>query len=93
VALAWISAAMFGIQVKCSSLFTVPADLFAARGVALAWGLTGAAGSLGGMLFQLYIGRMVDSLGYGPVFWSVSLMHLVSAALVMLLVPRIGESR
>lgn len=91
LALAWISAAMFGIQVKSSSLFTVPADLFAARNVALAWGLTGATGSLGGMLFQLYIGRIVDTVGYGPVFWSVSAMHLISASFVSLLVARIGE--
>jgi ACS family hexuronate transporter-like MFS transporter len=89
VALAFIAAAMFGIQVKASSLFTVPADLYPARSVAFAWGIQGAAGSLGGMLFQLYIGQMVDRLGYTPVFWVAAGMHLVSAALVMVLIPRI----
>ena len=68
-ALAWISVALFGIQVKSSSLFTVPADLFPKSTVALAWGISGAAGSLGGMLFQLYVGRIVDTVGYNPIFW------------------------
>jgi ACS family hexuronate transporter-like MFS transporter len=88
-ALGFIAAAMFGIQVKASSLFTLPADLYPARSVALAWGLQGAAGSLGGMLFQLYIGRIVDGVGYAPVFWAVSAMHLLSAALVAVMIPRI----
>ena len=90
LALAWISVALFGIQVKCSSVFTLPADLFPAGSVALAWGLSGAAGSLGGMLFQLYVGRMVDTVGYNPVFLAVSVMHLLSAGCVMLFIPRIG---
>lgn len=90
-ALAWISVALFGIQVKSSSLFTVPADLFPAKSVALAWGLSGAAGSLGGMIFQLYVGRVVDTVGYNPVFLAVSVMHLVSAGFVMLLIPDIGR--
>ena len=90
LALAWISVALFGIQVKSSSLFTVPADLFPKETVALAWGLSGAAGSLGGMFFQLYVGRIVDTVGYNPVFLAVSVMHLVSAGFVMLLIPNIG---
>jgi ACS family hexuronate transporter-like MFS transporter len=85
-ALALIAVAMFGIQVKASSLFTMPADMFPTRSVALAWGLSGAAGSIGGMIFQLYIGQMVDRIGYAPVFWVVSGMHLVSAVIVMLMV-------
>ena len=90
-ALAWISVALFGIQVKSSSLFTVPADIFPAHTVALAWGLSGAAGSLGGMLFQLYVGSAVDTVGYSPVFLAVSVMHLVSALFVMLFIPNIGQ--
>jgi ACS family hexuronate transporter-like MFS transporter len=85
-ALTLIAIAMFGIQVKASALFTMPADIFPAKNVALAWGLSGAAGSIGGMLFQLYIGRMVDQIGYAPVFWVVSGMHILSAAIVLVMV-------
>lgn len=89
LALAFVAVAMFGIQVKSSSLFTVPADLYPPGAVARAWGLTGAAGSIGGMLFQLYIGSVVDRIGYGPVFAAVSGMHLLSTALVVIFVRRI----
>lgn len=89
VALLYVAIAMFGIQVKSSSLFAVPADLYPARSVALAWGLSGAAGSLGGMAFTPVVGYLVDHVSYRPVFWIVSFMHLVSALFLTALVPRI----
>jgi ACS family hexuronate transporter-like MFS transporter len=89
-ALVFVAVAMFGIQVKSSALFTLPADLFHAKDVALAWGLSGAAGSLGGMAFTPLVGWLVDHLSYAPVFRIVSAMHLVSATFVMLLVPRLA---
>lgn len=88
-ALFLIAVAMFAIQIKASSLFTVPADLFGSHQVASVWGLSGAAGSFGGMLFTPVVGWLVDHVSYGPVFVIVSAMHLVSALLVMLLIPRI----
>jgi MFS transporter, ACS family, aldohexuronate transporter len=91
LALAYIAVAMFGIQLKCSSLFTLPADLVPARDVALTWGLSGGAGSLGGMAFTPLVGWLVDRSSYAPVFWIVSGMHVVSAAVVMLMIPRVGE--
>jgi ACS family hexuronate transporter-like MFS transporter len=89
VALGYIAIALFGIQVKCSALFTVPADLYPSRSVGLAWGLSGAAGSLGGMAFTPLVGFLVDNVSYRPVFGIVSVMHLVSAAIVIALIPRI----
>jgi len=38
---------VFAIQVKSSSLFAVPTDLFPARDVATVWGMSAAAGSVG----------------------------------------------
>lgn len=89
VALAWFSVAMFGIQVKASSLFTVPADLCPTRYTASLWGLTGAAGSLGGMAFQPLVGWLIDRVSYAPVFAIVAAMHLVSCAIVVVMVPRV----
>ena len=88
-ALFLIAAAMFFTQVKSSSLFTVPADLFRPQNVAAAWGLSGAAGSFGAMLFQTLIGYLVKNYSYTPVFIIVPFMHLASAAIVMALIPRI----
>jgi MFS transporter, ACS family, hexuronate transporter len=88
-ALGLIAAAMFFTQVKSTSLFTVPADLFQSRNVAAAWGLSGAAGSFGAMLFQSVVGYLVKHHGYAPVFLIVPFLHLASAAIVMLLIRRI----
>jgi ACS family hexuronate transporter-like MFS transporter len=88
-ALFLIAVAMFAIQIKSSSLFTVPADLFGSHNVASVWGLSGAAGSFGGMLFTPVVGWLVDNISYAPVFVIVSAMHIVSALLVMMLIPRI----
>jgi ACS family hexuronate transporter-like MFS transporter len=89
VALALIAAAMFFTQLKSTSLFTVPADLFRPQNVAAAWGLSGAAGSFGAMLFQSVVGYLVKNHGYTPVFLIVPFLHLASAAIVMLLIRRI----
>ena len=61
LAIALIGGAMFAIQFKASSLFTLPADLFPARDVATVWGLYGA----------------------------VAAMHIVSAVLINVFIPRI----
>jgi ACS family hexuronate transporter-like MFS transporter len=88
-ALLLIAVGMFAIQVKCSSLFTVPADLFGAKDVAFVWGLSGAAGSFGGMLFQPVVGWLVGNYSYTPVFWITAFMHIVSVLIVIAMIPRI----
>jgi ACS family hexuronate transporter-like MFS transporter len=85
-----VSGSLFAIQVKSSSLFAVPTDLFPPRDVASVWGLSGAAGSLAAAFAQPLIGWIIDHHSYEPVFYIVSLMHIVSAAAVMLLIPRIA---
>lgn len=88
-ALALIAVGMFAIQIKSSSLFTVPADLFKSKNVAFVWGLSGAAGSFGGMLFQPLVGWLVQNYSYAPVFWIAAFMHIVSALVVMAMIPKI----
>ncbi|NJD31528.1 MAG: MFS transporter [Gammaproteobacteria bacterium] len=90
VAVLLVSAALFAIQVKQSSLFAVPMDLFPARDVASVWGLSGAAGSLAAAFAQPLIGWLIDHYSYTPVFALVSLMHVASALAVTLLIPRIA---
>jgi ACS family hexuronate transporter-like MFS transporter len=92
-ALLWIGVGMFGIQVKSASLFTVPADIFNARDLGLAWGLSGAAGSYGGSLFAPLVGYLVANYSYAPVFWIVSVMHILSCVIVMLFLPNIAGAK
>jgi len=89
LAIAFICIAMFAIQMKASSLFTVPADLFPSRDVATTWGLFGAIGSFGGMLFVALAGYVSEHFSYTPIFAAVGFMHILSALIVMWLIPNI----
>ena len=91
VALALICFGMFAIQVKGSVFFTLPADLFPAAKVATVWGVFGAVGSLGGSVLGLIAGWMIAASGYEPVFIMIAFLHIISAALLMLFVPRIRQ--
>ncbi len=89
VALALIAVAMFAIQFKASSMFTLPADLFPSRDVGTIWGMYGAVGSFGGMAFTAMAGWTIEHYSWTPVFVAAAGMHIVSAILVNLFVPQI----
>lgn len=91
LALALICVAMFAIQIKGAVFFTLPSDLFPAAKVATVWGVFGAVGSLGAAILQAGAGYLIENTGYEPVFLIVGLAHIVSAALLMLFVPRIRQ--
>jgi ACS family hexuronate transporter-like MFS transporter len=90
VALALICFGLFAIQVKGSVFFTLPTDLFPADRVATVWGVFGAVGSLGGSLLGLLAGFMIQSTGYESVFLMIACLHLISALLLQIFVPRIA---
>ncbi len=90
-AIALISLGMFSIQVKSSCFFTLPSDLFPAGRVASVWGAYGAVGSFGAALFSPVAGWLIQEYSYRPLFVLVSLLPILSAALLMLLVPRIRQ--
>ncbi len=89
IALALIALAMFAIQVKASSLFALPADLFPSLQVGTVWGLFGAAGSFGAALFSFAAGWVSQHYAYAPVFVAVVVTQLLSAGFVSWLIPRI----
>jgi ACS family hexuronate transporter-like MFS transporter len=83
------SLAILSIQVKTASLFPLAADIYPARDVATVWGLSGAAGAVGGALFQGLVGGLVDAYGYNVVFAIASLMCVVQATLISLFIRRV----
>ena len=89
VAILLIGGSMFAIQFKTANVFTLAADIYPARDVATVWGMHGAAGSFGAMLFTPFIGWVVDHYSYQPIFVIVSVMHIVSALLISVFIPRI----
>jgi ACS family hexuronate transporter-like MFS transporter len=89
VALALICFGLFSIQIKGSVFFTLPSDLFPAAKVATVWGVFGAVGSLGGSILGLIAGNMIEASGYTSVFYLVASLHLISATLLQIFVPKI----
>lgn len=90
-AIALISFSLFATQFKQASLFTLPIDLFGKKDAASVWGISGSAGSFGAMLFTPLIGWLVDTISYSPVFVIVSFLHIISAVLVMVFIPKIKQ--
>jgi ACS family hexuronate transporter-like MFS transporter len=89
VAIALISFGLFGNQFKTTALFTLPIDLFPPRAVGRAWGLCGAAGSFGAMLFQPAIGWISQTFSYVPVFILISILPLLAAIIVSFAIPKV----
>ena len=90
VALALICFGLFAIQIKGAVFFTLPTDLFPADRVATVWGVFGAVGSLGGSLLGLLAGFMIQGAGYESVFLMIASLHLISALLLQIFVPKIA---
>ncbi len=90
-AIALISLALFSTQFKQSSLFTLPIDIFPAKDAASIWGITGSAGSFGAMLFTPVIGWLVDNISYNPVFIIVSVLHIISTLIIVVMIPEIKK--
>lgn len=87
------SIAVFFIQVKSASLFPLATDIYPARDVATVWGMSGAAGSFGGALFQLLIGALIDTRGYEFAFVLASLFCIAQAAMVSIFIRRVEPLR
>ncbi len=90
LAIVFFSLAMLGHQFWSTIMQTLPADLFPSSVVGSVAGLMGAAGSFGGMLFNLLVGELVTRTGsYSSVFVISGVLHLVSFLIIILLVGRI----
>jgi len=89
LAFSLICFGLFAIQVKGAVFFTLPTDLFPANRVATVWGVFGAVGSLGGSSLGLLAGYLIQGAGYESVFLLIASLHLISALLLQILVPKI----
>jgi ACS family hexuronate transporter-like MFS transporter len=83
------SLSVFFIQVKSSNLFPLATDIYPARDVATVWGMSGAAGSFGGALFQLGVGALIQARGYEIAFILASALCIGQAISVSALIRRI----
>jgi len=84
-AIALFSVAFFGQQSWSTLVMILPTDLFPHRMVGSVAGLVGFGGAMGGVVFNLIVGRMLDAgYGYGPVFAIVSTLHALAFILILL---------
>jgi len=85
-------------QAFSANLFTTVSDSFPKQAVASVIGIGGMAGALGGMLFPIVTGMLLDSYkasgnvaaGYGILFAFCAGAYLFSLILLQLLNPRLG---
>jgi len=89
-AIVFYSTVMFGHQCFASIVQTLPADLFPSRVVGSVGGLLGSAGSFGAMLFNLFIGWLVEYHGYAPAFLIAGLLHPLAFLVILASVKRIA---
>ena len=71
----------------------LPAEIFPNNAVATVTGLGGALGSWMGAFSQLYIGHVVDALGFVPIFVACAGLYPLALLLVFTMVGRLGVVR
>ena len=90
----WVAVLVIGIataahQAFSANLYTLPSDLFPRSAVGSVIGIGGTAGAVGGMLFSLYIGEILERIGsYTPIFIVAGSAYFVALLVVHLLTPR-----
>ena len=87
-AVTFICVVLFGYSMWAANILTLTADLFPSEQVAQITGLVGTAGAVGGMLFTLATGWLVQNVSYKPVFALTAAMIICAAVSVVWLVPR-----
>jgi ACS family hexuronate transporter-like MFS transporter len=85
------SIAFAGQQSWSTLVMTLPSDLVPSSVVGSFAGLVGFGGAMGGIVFGLVVGQLLDrGFGYGPVFICVGLLHLIGFCVILLSIRVIG---
>jgi ACS family hexuronate transporter-like MFS transporter len=83
-AIVLFSVAFFGQQSWSTLVMILPTDLFPRGAVGSVAGLVGFGGAIGGVVFGLVAGYLLDhGFGYGPVFALVSSFHVAAFCVVL----------
>jgi ACS family hexuronate transporter-like MFS transporter len=98
-AIVLFSVAFFGQQSWSTLVMTLPADLFPRRLVGSVAGLVGFGGAMGGVVFNLVVGQVLDRYkavdrladGYEVVLAMSSTFHVLAFLLILVMVRRVGE--
>ena len=86
-AIAIIGVVLFGHTFYSANMFASISDMFPAEAVGRVTGLTGESGGLGGIVFPLLTGYLVDHYSYAPAFTIAALMPLAGMCALFWLAP------
>ncbi|HTU49404.1 MAG TPA: MFS transporter [Acidobacteriaceae bacterium] len=85
------SIAFAGQQSWSTLVMTLPSDIVPASVVGSLAGLVGFGGAMGGIVFGLAVGQLLDhGFGYGPVFAVVGVLHLIAFCVILFTNREIG---
>jgi len=84
LSIALVSIAMAGYTAALANMLAMPADVIPARGVASVYGLASMGSGVGGMIFALTTGWLVDRYSYVPVFWLFGLIPIICVSIASL---------
>jgi ACS family hexuronate transporter-like MFS transporter len=86
-AIAIIGVVLFGHTFYSANMFASISDLFPPAAVGRVTGLTGLSGGLGGILFPLATGYLVDHYSYAPAFAIAAVLPLAGMCALFWLAP------
>jgi ACS family hexuronate transporter-like MFS transporter len=100
----WVAVALVGLaaaahQAWSANIFTTVSDMFPKYAVSSVVGIGGMAGSIGGMLFPLLVGSMLDhykalgdvNVGYNILFIICGFAYLLAWGIMHLFAPRMEQ--
>jgi ACS family hexuronate transporter-like MFS transporter len=94
LAIMLFSIAFFGQQSWSTLVMILPADLFPHRAVGSVAGMVGFGGAMGGAVFGMIAGYLLDhGFGYGPVFLAVGTFHVAAFLVILLSVRQVAPLR
>lgn len=90
LAIVLFSLAFFGQQSWSTLVMVLPADLFPRSAVGSVAGMVGFGGAMGGVVFGLVVGYLLDHhYGYTTVFAIVSTLHVIAFAVILATVRKV----
>jgi ACS family hexuronate transporter-like MFS transporter len=94
LAILLFSIAFFGQQSWSTLVMILPTDLFPQRAVGSVAGMVGFGGAMGGAVFGMIAGYLLDhGFGYGPIFLAVGTFHVAAFIIIMLSVREVAPLR
>jgi ACS family hexuronate transporter-like MFS transporter len=88
-ALLLMGIVLFGFQVWINNLQTLPGDFFPKSAVGSVFGLGGTSAAIASVLYTWGTGRVVDAMGYAPMFVVAGVLGPLGLVVTVLLAGRI----